>query len=316
LLHVNVVERIKDRDFYFDVIDRSKGFLWFFNFVMKLEFNPKVLENAATQTIYLLDEPGSYLHQSAQNELCKKIVSISKNYGNVIYCTHSHKLLNPDYIPLNTIYIVEKNKRKRITATPLPQIKTKAENINAFQPIHEALQISSFETIISNQKVIAVEGIYDKYAISLMINLDDSIFILPGTSADSIIKNIQYLNAFNKTYIAIWDNDDEGEKNYKKATKFFGEVEAEKFDLLPNNGSKKRRMEEMFSKKDLSLFRTKLGLNSDATYESVVSILYFTDKKEKQKILSLISKETKDNFAILKTIIDKRLKKSEEIAEK
>ncbi|HEX8565629.1 MAG TPA: AAA family ATPase [Pyrinomonadaceae bacterium] len=316
ILYVQVVEKIKERERYFDVIDRSKGFLWFFNFVMKLVFNPKVVNTDANTTIYLLDEPGSYLHQSAQTELGSKLVDISKNHGSVIYCTHSHKLLNPNLIPLNSIYIVEKDKQKKIKATPLPKIQTKIENTNAFQPVLEALQTPAFEFSIGTEKVIAVEGIYDKYAIELMVELDKSTCILPGTSADSIIKNIQYLNAFNKTYIAIWDNDEEGEKNYKKAAKFFGEIESEKFDLLPKVSSKKRRMEEMFSKKDLDLFKTKIGLKPDATYESIISSLYYTDKKERQNILSTVSTETKDNFKILSNIIEKRFKKSKEILDK
>ncbi len=243
-------------------------------------------------------------------------MEISKNHGSVIYCTHSHKLLNPDLIPLNSIYIVEKDSKKKIKATPLPKIQTKVENTYAFQPVLEALQTPAFESSIRNEKVIAVEGIYDKYAIQLMTKLDDSTYILPGTNADSIFKNIQYLNAFNKTYIAIWDNDEEGQTVYKKAIKFFGEIESEKFDLLPKNGSKKRRMEEMFLKKDIDLLRTKLGLNSDATYESIISSLFYSNKRERQKIVSSISKETKSNFDILKTIIDKRLKKSQEIIDK
>ncbi len=283
---------------------------------MKLVFNPKVTGGSSDRTIYLLDEPGSYLHQSAQTELCSKLVEISKNHGSVIYCTHSHKLLNPDLIPLNSIYIVEKDSKKKIKATPLPKIQTKVENTYAFQPVLEALQTPAFESSIRNEKVIAVEGIYDKYAIQLMTKLDDSTYILPGTNADSIFKNIQYLNAFNKTYIAIWDNDEEGQTVYKKAIKFFGEIESEKFDLLPKNGSKKRRMEEMFLKKDIDLLRTKLGLNSDATYESIISSLFYSNKRERQKIVSSISKETKSNFDILKTIIDKRLKKSQEIIDK
>lgn len=39
-------------------------------------------------TIFLLDEPELYLHETLQNELCKKLVEISKEEGIVIYCTH------------------------------------------------------------------------------------------------------------------------------------------------------------------------------------------------------------------------------------
>jgi len=79
---------------FFFIRDRSKGFFWFFNFVMKLEFNPKIVQGNTDGTIYLLDEPGSYLHASAQSKLCNKLRMLAKT-NKVIYCTHSHYLLNP-----------------------------------------------------------------------------------------------------------------------------------------------------------------------------------------------------------------------------
>ena len=109
-LNVRIVEKLGTKDRFFDVIDRSKGFLWFYNFVMKLQFNPKVL--GRRQTIYLLDEPGSYLHSSAQEKLCAKIKEISDSQGFVIYCTHSHHLLNPDRIPLKFCLYCGKRERQ------------------------------------------------------------------------------------------------------------------------------------------------------------------------------------------------------------
>jgi 5S rRNA maturation endonuclease (ribonuclease M5) len=276
---------------------------------MKLEFNPKVTANNEKGTIYLLDEPGSYLHYSAQEKLCSKLVNISNKHGAVIYCTHSHTLLNPKIIPLNSIYIVEKDKSKKITATLLSQNKTKTESNNAFQPIHEALQISAFQYGTPNDSIIVVEGIYDKYAIELMCELDN-VSILPSTSANSIIKNIQFLNAFHKHYIAIWDNDEEGQKQYKEAVKYFGEVESKKFDLLPSLSRNKRRMEEMFEKSDLELIKEELSLDDKASYEKVISSFFFSKEDLKHKILKKISQETKSRFEILKRIIEKRFEYS------
>jgi predicted ATP-dependent endonuclease of OLD family len=212
---------------------------------MKLVFNPKVVSGKLDEnTVYLLDEPGSYLHQAAQEKLCKKLSDISKKHGNVIYCTHSHKLLNPDLVPFNSIYIVGKDKQKRIRVSPLPTAPTNAENIDARQPVFEALQIPALDVTADATKIIAVEGIFDRYAIQLMLTLENNTYVLPGTGASSVVKNIQYLNAYNKQYIAIWDNDDEGIKQRKAATDFFGIHEAKRFDLLPSKPSAKRRMEE------------------------------------------------------------------------
>lgn len=310
-LEIKINEKIGSKERSFDIVDRSKGFLWFFNFVMKLEFNSKIA-GAKKDTIYLLDEPGSYLHYSAQEKLCKKLVEISQKHGNVIYCTHSHTLLNPDLIPLNNIYIVEKDNQKRIKATPLPRVKTKFEDSNAYQPILEALQISALNFIKSNNPVIAVEGIYDKYTIDLFIDLALKVSILPGTSANSIIKNIQFLNAFNCKYIALWDNDKEGRDNYDKACKFFGEHESAKFDKLPLKGLENRKMEKMFENNDLKLIALELGLTEDSQYEKIISTLHFSKVEVQKKIRNKLSEGTKENFLILKSILEKRLTSSSE----
>ncbi|TMI72082.1 MAG: hypothetical protein E6H09_11170 [Bacteroidetes bacterium] len=310
-LEIKIIEKIGTKERSFDVVDRSKGFLWFFNFVMKLEFNPKTTASKK-DTIYLLDEPGSYLHYSAQEKLCKKLVDISQKHGNVIYCTHSHTLLNPALIPLNTIYIVEKDNQKRIKATPLAQVKTAVEDSNAYQPIVEALQISALNFINTNNPVIVVEGIYDKYAIELFVDLDFKVSILPGTSANSIVKNIQFLNAFNCSYIAIWDNDKEGRENYDKACKFYGQFECKKFDKLPLLELDNRRMERMFERDDIERIATFLEFDSNVQYEKIISTLYFSKPDFKKKVLDSISNKTKQNFLILKEIIEKRFSMKEE----
>lgn len=305
MLEIKIIEKIGRKERFFDVVDRSKGFLWFFNFVMKLEFNPKIVGNKK-DTIYLLDEPGSYLHSSAQEKLCIKLKNISEKHGKVIYCTHSHHLLNPDHIPLNKILIIEKGRDKNISVTPLPVYKGKSETTSALQPIYEALQIPAFEFIRENDKVIVVEGIYDKYSIELFSDLEDGYTLFPSTSADAIIKNIQFLNAFRKNYIAIWDNDSEGISASKKASKIFGEHEAIRFDLLPKSDATKRCMEDMINNKDIALIRDNLGLPENANYERVISSLYFKSSVIRKKIISKTTSTTRGNFEILKSIIEKR----------
>ncbi|MBL7951455.1 MAG: AAA family ATPase [Flavobacteriales bacterium] len=311
-LEVSVVERIDGRERFFDVIDRSKGFLWFFNFVMKLEFNPKVLDNTKG-TVYLLDEPGSYLHNSAQQKLCKKLVDLSDHHGSVIYCTHSHMLLDPQHIPLNHIHVVEKRSNKQILATPLPQAKTTKEATMALQPVLEALQISAFDYAAKGSSLVAVEGIYDKYAIECCVDLPENTTLLPGTSADSIIKNIQYLNGFEMRYVALWDNDSEGRKMYKKATDLFGQDEAKKFAVLPLEGLQKRRMEEMFEPEDLIMLDSELNLHANASYERVISGLYFASPTRRRILRAKLSTSTVRRFNILKDILAKHFQAGDDL---
>jgi hypothetical protein len=303
-LEISIVEKTGNKERFFNVADRSKGFLWFFNFVMKLEFNAKIIGNTK-DTIFLLDEPGSYLHSTAQEKLCKKIKNISEKDGNVIYCTHSHHLLNPDIIRLNQIYIVEKKKDKSITATPVTKMKMNKEIIHAYQPILDALQLPAYnDTLFTNGKIIFVEGIYDRYIIYMFCDIEQNINIIPGTSADSILKNIQLSIGFSKKYIAIWDNDEEGNEKYQKACKFFGEHESQFFDKLPLGSRKKRRMENMFENDDILKICRELSLPDNSSYEAIILELYYS--KYKKKICESVSKETKMSFSILSNIIRKR----------
>jgi len=301
-LSVRIIETIdgnKQRDFR--VVDRSKGFLWFFNFIMKVQFNPKIT-GEQKDTIYLLDEPGSYLHGLAQDKLCKKLKEISDNEGNVIFCTHSHHLLSPDYIPLNKMYIVEKKDGKQIRVTTLPNYKTTQEKTTALQPVFEALQIPFFDYIPSKLPVIVVEGIYDFYVLDLFTSLKSNHTILPGTSADSLVKLIPLLIAFGKTYNVLWDNDDEGKKNREKAIKFFGENESKFFFLLPTLKNNKTRMEDFIDKTDLNQIKNKLNLPASATYDSVIAFLH--KYPQKNEIINSVSEATKSNFKKIEDLVN------------
>lgn len=291
---------------YFNVYSRSKGFVWFYNFIMKVRFNPKYIGDIK-DTIFLLDEPGSYLHEFAQSGLCKRLKDISEKEGNVIYCTHSPRLLDVAYIPLNNILIV--SKKDEIIVTNISNYNQKTRKNTALQPVYDALLLPEYKLINNNEKIICVEGIYDKYALEFFTQLSETYTIFPSVNAESIINNIQYFIAYNLKYIALWDNDKEGKKCEEKAQKTFGDIEAKKMTILPNFlNSGKVRMEEMIFPGDYAILRQELGLEADSTYEAIL----FTTKKLKseqaQQILKKVSEKTKTNFAALSSAIKKMFK--------
>jgi len=58
--------------------------------------------------------------------------------------------------------------------------------------------------------------------------------------------------AYDKNFIALWDNDQDGQLNKKRASTSF-HLDDKHLKILPLEGRDKRRMEEMFSKEDLLL---------------------------------------------------------------
>ncbi len=293
----DVIEKDKDdNEYFFFVRDRSKGFFWFFNFVMKLEFNPKVVNNI-DGAIYLLDEPGSYLHASAQAKLCKKLKSLSET-NKVIYCTHSHYLLDPEVVPINTVKVASKNPDNfKIELYSIHEYKDDAKSKrSAFQPITDALQIKPLILDLNYKNVLITEGIYDYYVFE-MFKGKRKINILPAANAESIKYFISLMIAWQINYKALWDNDDEGRKEKDLAEKFFGEIEANSnFYLLPHKTSrtKKTILQNLFTGNDLVMIKDELGLNRNSSFEKTILSLFYS--KNKNKILKKISKDTKGNF--------------------
>lgn len=281
----------KERNFY--IRDRSKGFYWFFNFVMKVEFNPKVTGDPRN-TIYLLDEPGSYLHPFAQNKLCKKLLDISKN-NKVIFCTHTHYLLDPEIIPLNTIHISSKNDFGKISLEKCNAYSNQGRGMqSAFQPIFDALYLKPFSLDFTYKKMLLVEGIYDYYAFSLFKPNND-FGIIPGKNADSLINLISVMIGFNIDFKVIWDKDEEGEKKFNKAREYFGdELAANHFFLLSKNTNSNTIIQNLFSGDDIRLIKNTLLISNNSSFEKTISCLYYSDKRK--EVLDQISIKTKENF--------------------
>jgi len=297
-INLDVIETdTKGDEHFFFVRDRSKGFYWFFNFVMKLEFNPKSLDFEGQEAIYLLDEPGSYLHAIAQSKLCNKLKKLSiKN--KVLYCTHSHYLLDPELIPLNNIKIADKDGGGNISITNIYDYHGNHTKRSAFQPVLDALQIKPFILDYSNNKIVITEGIYDYYAFN-MFKQSSSINFLPSVNADSIKYYISLMIAWGIDYRALWDNDSEGEEHYRDAQKKFGPHEAKKrFRLLPPKSPRARKtiLQDLFEGKDIRLIKKEIGLPNNASFNKTILTLYYSEKKS--NIIKILSQETKDRFSI------------------
>ncbi|MGO9618366.1 MAG: ATP-dependent nuclease, partial [Bryobacteraceae bacterium] len=283
-----------DEHFFF-ISDRSKGFYWFFNFVMKLEFNPKVVEDN-THTIYLLDEPGSYLHAFAQRKLCQKLRKLSES-NRVIYCTHSHYLLDPEKIPLTSVSVADKDGNGNVSLVPIANYRGAAsDKRSALQPVLDALQIRPFALDVANTRATVItEGIYDYLAIELFRN-DRSISVLPSVGAESIKFYVSYLIAWQVEFRALWDNDDEGRKQHARAVELFGpEVATRNLRLLPAPpGAKKWIMQNLFDGADLVKIRTELELSPDCSFERAIHALSYSPRRT--ELVQAMSQTTKQNF--------------------
>ncbi len=282
-LQFKIIELVQidgvEEERFFDISDRSKGFYWYFNFMIKLNFNPSKRERDDKDTIYLLDEPGSYLHTYALNKLAEQIKNLSIN-NTVIYCTHSHNLLNPNFIPINSIRLAEKTDKGIIILKQLDHKGIIRPNKNsAYQSIYDALEVRPPLVEYDFDNVILLEGIFDYYSFKMFTKENLSYF--PCTSASSVVNQIPYMIFLGKKYIAVWDNDVEGRERVKKATETFGEVEATKFITLDNlNDNKNTRLEEYYNNVEIEKFNLEVNKKLQSFEKTVLGIFYAPNRLE------------------------------------
>lgn len=84
----------------------SKGFQWFFKYMLKLKSDPQ-FRKLPEHSIFLLDEPESHLDSTHKSELLRELALVSKK-NTIIYCTSSPFLLNPLVVKSDSIKIISK----------------------------------------------------------------------------------------------------------------------------------------------------------------------------------------------------------------
>lgn len=299
-----VADRSRGNRRYFNVVERSKGFQWFFNFLMKLKFNPKY-QNTTSGAIYLLDEPGSYLHSSAQDELLKELEEIS-NTNTILYCTHSQHLLDPDVINISQTRIVSKEDG---LIQVIPFGSAGIDNYQgAMSPLYQALQMRTGAFNRQVKKALITEGITDYYWFSMMRKYVvgwemHDIDVIPGAGAGNLKELISWSIAWSDSYRVFLDSDKGGKEAFKRYKKFFGNAESENiiYYEIPSF-TKDVQLESFLCPTD-----TDRILDSTKTdhVKSAITELYFKKEEMQSAFFKDLSKTSLGNMEIMKSILQK-----------
>lgn len=298
-----VIDKSKDgKTRQFNITDRSKGFQWFFNFTLKLKFNSKYISQP-TDAIFLLDEPGSYLHASAQEELLKELSKISKT-NNIFYCTHSQHLLNPEIINVSSIKIASKEngsvKLNTFSST------NKNKNLGALTPLYDALRMkSAFSGFNNDESFILTEGITDYYLISMLskysslINLDKK-RLIPGAGAGQLKDLISLAIANGAPYMIIFDNDGAGRTAIERYEGFFGTDVSSNFFKYGDGVSADFVLENYFNEDDETALLA--ATNSTNSKAAIIKLFYLSEDEQMRFITSLSTEFTRKFGRIASTI--------------
>ena len=223
--------KIKQGDDIYSIDDRSLGFRWFFSFLIFTAFR-KSRSSDPGETLFLLDEPASNLHQRSQQKLLQSLENIVSDCK-LIYSTHSHHLINPKW--LAGTYIV---RNKAINYKNPEETATTETDINAipyknfvaqhpdeehhFKPILDALEYTPSRLEIV-PPIVFTEGKNDYYILKYVLNVlfkeKNSLNFYPGAGVNKYEDPFRLYLAWNKNFIALFDSDGAGEKAKSKYIK-------------------------------------------------------------------------------------------------
>jgi predicted ATPase len=196
--------RVKHKGVSLPLKNRSKGFNWFFSFLVWFK---RIQEDEKSKYILLLDEPGLNLHASAQNDLLKFIEDLSKGYQ-VLYTTHSPFMIAPD--SLNRVRTVLETKKGSIVSESIQE-----KDPNTLFPLQASLGYDIAQNLFISQKNLLVEGVSDLIILTSISGileaqsrsfLRDDITIVPTGGLEKVATFISLLRGSKLELVCLLDS--------------------------------------------------------------------------------------------------------------
>lgn len=189
---------------------------------MKTEFRRKKLREGSGKPVYLIDEPASNLHSTAQQKMVQDFFTLVED-TTLVYTTHSRYLVSAGNVK-NT-YVVSRDKGKVTCIRWGDYIKGKGAKASYYQPLQDCLDVVPNNLDIPWERAVITEGPSDALVLEVMIRVLDlkrTHSIYPGTSATALSGLISLNLGWRADFKVLLDSDDEGIKAGKKYCKEFG----------------------------------------------------------------------------------------------
>lgn len=280
--------------------ERSNGLRWYISLFIDIIAQKN---NRNNPILFLLDEPGVYLHVNAQKKILELFKDLTKNENQIIYTTHSPYMINEDEI-LN-VRAIQKNGLEitEIYNNVYDQNLCKDSKMDTLSPIIQAIGADMKFSIgnMSSRKNIITEGITDYMYISSIIEylkISDRPYIIPSAGVGNINRIASILLGWGCEFKIIVDYDNAGNKEYKLLNKKL-ELELNKDVFYINTKEfietikeeNWQTIESLIDEKDLNKLENKLD-GTDEMKKLVAKEFY--DKVKQGKVE--LEEETLNNF--------------------
>lgn len=311
--------RLKDLNEMFSISERSLGFKWFFAFLLLTQYRG-FRQEGNKDVLFLLDEPASNLHPSAQSQLLDSFDNFPENCS-IVYTTHSHHMINPNW--LEGAFVVknegldydseDENYNAKKTFISLYKYRTFAANhpdqTTYFQPVLDVLNYSPSK-LENVPNVVMVEGKNDFYTLKYFQQIlhHKNIHLMPGGGAGSLDDVIRLYTAWGRNFIVLLDSDEAGITQKERYKNLFGGIVENRIFTLEDIESawKKKGLEFLVEENDRSLIQNTLYPDAKqfnkTHFNRAIQELFLTKRK-----ISLMQL-TQERFEVILDFCEQKLK--------
>ena len=251
IAETELVERFDKRPRYFEirvtdtdgttytVDERSKGALWYLSFLMKTEFRRKKMRKDSGRPIFLIDEPASNLHSSAQQQMVGDFIKLVEDTS-VVYTTHSQYLIS--LANIRNAHVVRRRKGD-VSATRWGDfLREDPTQVSHFQPLANLLQLIPNNLDVPWSTAVITEGPSDKNVLELMHQVlyqqSPRFVIYPGTNAYNLGTLISLNIGWNADFRVVLDGDPDG---VEARDRYLQEHELDPLDVICLSGKRRSR---------------------------------------------------------------------------
>ena len=282
----------------YSVDERSKGALWYLSFLMKTEFRRKKMRQDSGKPIFLIDEPASNLHSTAQANMLGDFRQLVEDTS-VIYSTHSQYLVSLENI--RSTYVIRRDDGV-VRATKWGEyLQQDQSTVSHYQPLADVLRLIPNSLEVPWRTAVITEGPSDRHVLLVLYRTlfqkNPPWVIYPGTSAFDLSSLISLNIGWNTDFRVLLDSDDAGKKAQRKYMDAF-DLDQNVVQVLPEDGKK---IEGYFSEEErgalyqIGMEKRKGGQVTKNEFGTVLSILA-GDEVRGEKVVRVLSDETKRRF--------------------
>lgn len=265
--------RVKHKGVSLSLKNRSKGFNWFFSFLVWFK---KIQEDNSSNYILLLDEPGLNLHASAQEDLLNFIEDLSMDYQ-VLYTTHSPFMISSE--KLNRVRTVLETKNGAVISDSIQE-----KDPNTLFPLQAALGYSIAQNLYISKNNLLVEGVSDMIFLQTMSavldsnkkqGLDPNITLVPTGGLEKVATFISLLRSNDLKIVCLLDTFKDAKGKAKLENMVKQKIINQKnvrfyHEFIPKQ--KYADVEDLFAKEDyLKLFNSAFDEYKDVELENMNS---------------------------------------------